>query len=120
MPQSIAKVNQSEDTAMTRTKEPVPKRTIRKTENHEILLLTATLNLNKIHRLLNIPLHFKNYEIGGLFYTGAVKSALSENELRRIRTANPEALLHELAPPTIKIQIANGKLSRSESKLVRI
>ena len=73
---------------MNRTGEPVPRRMVRETENHEISLLTATLNLYKNH---HTPLQEKNYENISLLDTGAFRIALSEIELRRSFTAhNPE------------------------------
>ena len=44
------------------------------------------------------------------FDTGAIQSALSEAELRRILTAHPAALLQELPAPEFKVQIANGNI----------
>ena len=44
--------NKSDNAAMTETKKTLPKTTLPKTENDEIRLLSATLNLNKNHRML--------------------------------------------------------------------
>ena len=60
--------------------------------------------------MLFVPLQFNNYENQGLLDTGAVQSALSEAELRKITAAHPEAVLDELPPPNFKVQIANGNL----------
>ena len=57
--------------------------------------------------MLFVPLQFNNYENQGLLDTGAVQSALSEAELRKITAAHPEAVLDELKPPNFKVQIAN-------------
>ena len=57
-----------------------------------------------------VPLQFNNYENQDLLDTGAVRSALSEAELRKITAAHPEAVLDELPPPNFKVQIANGNL----------
>ena len=63
--------------------------------------------------MLYAPLHFKNYES-----TGAVQSAIIENELRKIQIANSESLLKELAAPEFKIQIANGTLVTVKKQIV--
>ena len=60
--------------------------------------------------MLFVPLQFNNYENQGLLDTGAVQSALSETELRKITAAHPEAVLDELPPPNFNVQIANGNL----------
>ena len=75
-----------------------PKRT-----NYEILQLSATLQLNKKDRMLYVPLQFREYENFGVLDTGAIQSALSEAELRRILTAHP-------AVPEFKVQIPNGNI----------
>ena len=60
--------------------------------------------------MLYVPLQFREYENFGLLDTGAIQSALSEAELRRILTAHPAALLQELPAPEFKVQIANGNI----------
>ena len=72
--------------------------------------MSATLQLNKKDKMLYVPLQFREYENFGLLDTGAIQSALSEAELRRILTAHPAALLQELPAPEFKVQIANGNI----------
>ena len=60
--------------------------------------------------MLYVPLQFREYENFGLLDTGAIQSALSEAELRRILAAHPAALLQELPTPEFKVQIANGNI----------
>ena len=60
--------------------------------------------------MLFVPLQFNSYENQGLLDTGAVQSALSEEELRKITAAHPGAVLDELPSPNFKVQIANGNL----------
>ena len=60
--------------------------------------------------MLYVPLQFDKYENHALLDTGAIQSAMSEAELRKITTAHPEAILQEFPPPNFKIQIANGNL----------
>ena len=81
-----------------------------KKPKYEIRQLSATLQLNKKDKMLYVPLQFREYENFGLLDTGAIQSALSEAELRRILTAHPAALLQELPAPEFKVQIANGNI----------
>ena len=76
----------------------------------EIHVLSPTLHLNKKDKMLYVPLQIDKYENYALLDTGAIQSAMSEAELRKITTAHPEAILQELPPPNFKIQIANGNL----------
>ena len=55
-------------------------------------------------------MQFRSYENQGLLDTGAIQSAMSENELRRITTAHPAAVLEEYPAPSFKVQIANGSI----------
>ena len=48
--------------------------------------------------MLYVPLQFNQYENHALLDTGAIQSAMSEAELRKISTAQPEAILQELPP----------------------
>ena len=79
------------------------KNSVSKTKKHainkKIHVLSPTLHLNKKDKMLFVSLQFNNYENQGLLDTGAVQSALSEAELRKITTAHPEAVLDELPPP---------------------
>ena len=72
--------------------------------------LTATLQLDKRNKMLYVPLQFRAYENLGLLDTGAIQSAMSENELRRILQAHPAAQLEEYPAPDFKVQIANGSI----------
>ena len=64
----------------------------------EIHVLSPTLNLNKKDELLYVPLQFDKHENHALLDTGAIESAMSEAEVRKITTAHPEAILQELPP----------------------
>ena len=81
-----------------------------KKPKYEIRQHSATLQLNKKDMMLYVPLHFRAYENFGLIDTGAIQSALSEAELRRILSAHPGALLQELPAPEFKVQTANGNI----------
>ena len=60
--------------------------------NNQFGVLSPTLHLNKKNKMFFVPLQFNNYENQGLQDTGAVQSALSEAELRKITAAHPEAV----------------------------
>ena len=62
----------------------------------EIHVLSPSLHLNKKDKMLYVPLQFDKYENHALLDTGAIQSAMSEAELRKITTAHPEAILQEL------------------------
>ena len=81
-----------------------------KKPKYEIRQLSATLQLNRKDKMPYVPLQFREYENFGLLDTGAIQSALSEAELRRILSAHPAALLQELPAPEFKVQIANGSI----------
>ena len=72
--------------------------------NNQFHVLSPTLHLNKKDKMLFVPLQFNSYENQGLLDTGAVQSALSEAELRKITAAHPEAVLDELPPLTLKFR----------------
>ena len=73
-----------------------------KTKKHatktEIHVFSPTLHLNKKHKMLYVPLQFDKYENHALLDTGAIQSAMSEAELRKIITAHPEAILQPRQP----------------------
>ena len=60
--------------------------------------------------MLCVPLQFRQYENHGLLDTGAIQSATSEDEQRRITAAHSVALLEEYPAPDFKVQIANGSI----------
>ena len=60
--------------------------------------------------MLYVPVQFQEYENQGLLDTGAIRSAMSDNELRRILQAHPAAQLEEYPAPDFKVQIAKGNI----------
>ena len=68
--------------------------------------------------MLCASVRFKIYEANPLLDTGAIQSALSESELRKITTAHSEMLLWERPVPDFKIQIANGYLINIEKQVL--
>ena len=80
----------------------------------EIHVLSPTLHLNEKDKILYVPLPFDKYENHALLDTGAIQSARSEAELRKITTAHPEAILQKLLPPP-KLQNTNSEWEFSPS-----
>ena len=87
-----------------------------KKPKYEIRKVSPTLQLNRKDKMLYVPLQFREYENFGLLDTGAIQSALSEAEVRRILSAHPAALLQELPAPEFKVQIAKTASYPSESR----
>ena len=81
-----------------------------KKSNYEIRQLSDTLQLSDKERMLYVPLQFREYENFDLLDTGAIQSALSEAELRRILTALTGISLQELPAPEFKVQFANDNI----------
>ena len=92
----------------TKTETSYHKKNLSK-RNINIRPLSATLQIDRRNKTLYVPLQFRDYENYGLLDTGAIQSAMSENELRRILQANPDAQLEEYRAPDFKVQIANCK-----------
>ena len=72
----------------------------------EVGPLTVTLRPNKNNRKLQTTLH-KNFALPD---TGAKRSALFENETRRVIAVHPSAMLDDLPAPDYRIEFANGNL----------
>ena len=70
----------------------------------EIHVLSPTLHLNKKDKMLYVPLQFDKYENHALLDSGAIQSAMSEAELRKITTAHPEAILQNYLARTSRFK----------------
>ena len=53
---------------------------------------------------------FEGFKIDGLIDTGALSSAISEADSRKIRLLAPHTILNEGPPPEFQIMVANGQL----------
>ena len=74
------------------------------------LPLSTNLPLKNMRKMLYFPLDFGELNIDGLIDTGALSSAISEADLRKIRLLAPHTILNEGPPPEFKIMVANGQL----------
>ena len=73
-------------------------------------VLRLTLKLVEKHKMLYVPLRFNRYKTDALLDIGAVQNSISESELQKVTTAQPESLQREMPVPEIKIQFVNGNL----------
>ena len=76
----------------------------------DIRPLSATLQLDRRNKMLYNPLQIRAYDNQGLLNVGAIKSAMSENELRRILQAHPAAQLEEYPAPDFQVHLADGSI----------
>ena len=74
------------------------------------LPLSTNFPLKNKRKMLYFPMDFRELNIDGLKYTGALSSAIPEADLRKIRLLAPHTILNEGPPPEIQIMVANGQL----------
>ena len=74
------------------------------------LPLSTNLPLKNKRKVLYFPMDFGKLNIDGLIDTGALSSAISEAELRKIRLLAPHTILIEGPPLEFQIMVANGQL----------
>ena len=72
--------------------------------------LSTNLPLKNKRKMLYFPMDFGELIIDGLIDTGALSSAISEADLRKIRLVAPHTILNEGPPPEFQIMVANGQL----------
>ena len=74
------------------------------------LPLSTNLPLKNKRKMLYFPMDFGELNIDGLIDTGALSSAISEADLRKIRLLAPHTILNEGPPPEFQFMVANGQL----------
>ena len=74
------------------------------------LPLSTRMLLKNKRKMLYFPMDFGELTIDGLIDTGALSSAISEADLRKIRLLAPHTILNEGPPPAFQIMVANGQL----------
>ena len=74
------------------------------------LPLSTNLPLKNPQKKLYFPMDFEGFKIDGLIDTGALSSAISEADSRKIRLLAPHTILNEGPPPEFQIMVANGQL----------
>ena len=74
------------------------------------LPISTKLPLKNQRKMLYFPMDFGELNIDGLKYTGALSSAISEADLRKIRILAPHTIQNEGPPTEVQIMVANGQL----------
>ena len=74
------------------------------------LPLSTNLPLINKRKMLYFPMDFGELHFDGLIDTGALSSAISEANLRKIQLLAPHTILNEGPPPEFQIMVANGQL----------
>ena len=81
-----------------------------KEQNLLNLPISTSLTLKQKRHVYYIPMDFEKLTLDGLIDTGALTSAISEQDLNKIKLLANEAI-KETGPPTkFQIMVANGQL----------
>ena len=84
--------------------------TITKDTDIPMLLLSTNLTLKSKRHMYYVPMDFEKLTLDGLIDTGALKSAISEQDLNKIKLLAPEAITDTGPAPNFQIMVANGQL----------
>ena len=74
------------------------------------LPLSTNLPLKNKRKMLSFPMDVVELNIDGLIDTGALSSAISEADLRKIQLLAPRTILNKGPPPEFQFMVANGQL----------
>ena len=75
-----------------------------------MLLLSTNLTLKSKRHTYYFPMDFEKLTLDGLIDTGALTSAISEQDLNKIKLLAPEAITDTGPAPNFQIMVANGQL----------
>ena len=75
-----------------------------------MLLLSTNLTLKSKRYMYYFPMDFEKLTLDGLIDTGALTSAISEQDLNKIKLLAPEAITDTGPAPIFKKMVANGQL----------
>ena len=78
--------------------------------NLSYLPISTSLTLKRKRHIYYKPMVFKKLTLVGLIDTGALRSALSEQDLNKIKLLANEAIKETGPPPNFQIMVANGQL----------
>ena len=98
IPQSLLDEKQFQNVLITKDGEP------------DCIPLSTNINLKCKKRMLYFPMDFGELTIDGLIDTGALSSAITEKDLRKIRLLSPQSVIRECPPQNFQIMFANGQL----------
>ena len=87
---------------------------VRDEQTNELYLpLTSTVVLKRKQELLYVPLDFENYHtVDALVDSGALVSAIAQDDLKTIKQKAPNNILKIDEPPNFQTQVANGQLEK--------
>ena len=105
IPQSLLDVKQFQNILITKDGEP------------DCIPLSTSINLKSKKHMLCFLMDFGELTIDGLIDTGALSSAIPENDLRKIRLLSPQSVIRECLPPNFQIMVANGQLETPKSTI---
>ena len=81
-----------------------------KERNLSYLPISTSLTLKRKLHMYYIPMVFEKLILGGVINTGALTSAISEQDLYKIKLSANEAIEETGPPPNFQIMVANGQL----------
>ena len=81
-----------------------------KERNLSYLPISTSLTLKRKRHMYYIPMDFQNLTLDGLIDTGALTSAISEQDLNKIELLANDAIKETGPPPNFQIMVANGQL----------
>ena len=81
-----------------------------KERNVSYLPISTSLTLKRKRHMYYIPMDFEKLTLDGLIDTGALTSAISEQDLNKIKLLANEAIKETGPPPNFQIMVANGQL----------
>ena len=105
IPQSLLDEKQFQNILITKEGEP------------DCIPLSTSINLKCKKRMLYFPMDFGELTIDGLIDTGALSSAITEMDLRKILLLSPQSVIREGPPPNFQIMVANGQLETHKSTI---
>ena len=81
-----------------------------KERNLSYLPISTSLTLKRKRHMYYIPMDFEKLTLDGLIDTGALTSAISEQDPNKIKLLANEAIKETGPPPNFQIMVANGQL----------
>ena len=78
--------------------------------NLSYLPMSTSLTLKRKRHMYYMPMDFEKLTLDGLIDTGALTSAISEQDLNKIKLIANEAIKDTGPPPNFQIMVANGQL----------
>ena len=78
--------------------------------NLSYLPMSTSLTLKRKRHMYYMPMDFEKLTLDGLIDTGALTSAISEQDLNKLKLIANEAIKDTGPPPNFQIMVANGQL----------